>query len=112
MTATEWVVLIAGIAAIAWVNWYFFIAARRRPAAAATDGAAGPQEAVIVVRGGYEPATIRVRGDRPVRLVFDRQETSSCSEDIVIPDFGMRRFLPAFQRTAVEFTPSGQGLTA
>ena len=24
--ATDWMVIVAGIAAIAWVNWYFFVA--------------------------------------------------------------------------------------
>ena len=26
MSGTEWTVVIAGLAAIAWVNWYFFVA--------------------------------------------------------------------------------------
>jgi hypothetical protein len=29
MTPAEWLVLLGGIGAIAWVNWYFFIAPRR-----------------------------------------------------------------------------------
>ena len=32
MTATDWMVVVGGIAAIAWVNWYFFLAARGTPA--------------------------------------------------------------------------------
>ena len=28
MTATDWIVVVGGIAAIAWVNWYFFLAER------------------------------------------------------------------------------------
>lgn len=28
MTLTEWVVVAAAVAAIAWVNWYFFLADR------------------------------------------------------------------------------------
>jgi plastocyanin domain-containing protein len=107
MTASEWVVLAGGIAAIAWVNWYFFLA--ERSAAQAVAGAGGVQEVTVTVRGGYEPATIRVRRGAPVRLVFDRQETSSCSEEIVLGDFGIRRFLPAFARTSVEFTPDRPG---
>lgn len=26
MTATDWIVVLGGVAAIAWVNWYFFVA--------------------------------------------------------------------------------------
>ena len=28
ITGSEWLVILAGIAAIAWVNWYFFLAGR------------------------------------------------------------------------------------
>ncbi|MBP1607117.1 MAG: hypothetical protein H6Q08_2491 [Acidobacteria bacterium] len=29
MTALDWAVVAAGVAAIAWVNWYFFVAGDR-----------------------------------------------------------------------------------
>jgi plastocyanin domain-containing protein len=107
MNATDWLVVLGGLAAIAWVNWYFFLAGRTVATAAAAAG--GMQEVTIGVRGGYEPSQVRVRAGSPVRLVFDRQETSVCSEEVVIPDFGIRRFLPAHQKTAVEITPRQAG---
>ncbi len=107
MSATDWLVVLGGLAALAWVNWYFFLAGRTSATAAAAAG--GVQEVTIGVRGGYEPARVRVKRGVPVRLVFDRQETSGCSEEVVIPDFGIRRFLPAFKKTAVELTPERAG---
>lgn len=107
MNATDVAVVLCGMAAIAWVNWYFFIA--DRGSATAALSAAGVQEVTIVVRGGYTPAAVRVKRGAPVRLLFDRQETSGCSEEVVIPAFGIRRFLPAHQTTAVEFTPAKAG---
>jgi plastocyanin domain-containing protein len=106
-TLTDWTVLAAALAAIGWVNWYFFAAGRSRALAAASAG--GMQEVTIAVQGGYEPRTVQVKAGQPVRLVFDRQETSSCSEEVVIPDFGIRRFLPAFEQTAIEITPTAPG---
>src|SRR5436190_535268 len=106
MTGTQWLVLLAGVAAIAWVNWYFLFAERRSRAATAMGGS---QEVVIAVKGGYDPGVIQLRKNIPARLVFDRQETSSCSEEIVIPAFGIRKFLPAFQQTVVELTPKESG---
>jgi plastocyanin domain-containing protein len=44
-----------------------------------------------------------------VRLVFDRQETSSCSEEVVFPAFGVRKFLPAHEKTALDITPPVPG---
>ena len=107
MTPTEWLVVAGGLGMIAWINWYFFLA--ERSSAVAVAGAGGVQEVTVAVQGGYDPADIRVQKGVPVRLVFDRQETSSCSEEIVLPDFGIRKFLPAFQETAVEFTPEAVG---
>lgn len=106
MGGTEWVVLAAGLAAIAWVNWYFFFAERR---AVAATSAGGTQEVRIEVKGGYEPGVVRLKRGVPARLVFDRQETSSCSEEVVLPAFGIRKFLPAFAKTAVELTPREAG---
>jgi plastocyanin domain-containing protein len=107
MSAADWAVIAGGTAAIAWVYWWFFLA--ERGAAAASVGAGGVQEVTVAVRGGYEPAVIRVRAGAPVRLLFDRQETSGCSEEVVLPDFGVRRFLPAHQTTAVDITPARPG---
>ena len=110
MNGTDWLVIAAGLGAAAWVNWYFFMAGRGvMHAVVAATGEAGAQEVRITVRGGYEPATIRVAAGRPVRLVFDRQETSSCSEEVVFPAFGLRRFLPANQSTTLEVTPPSRG---
>ncbi len=111
MTAIDWVVLAAGLGAILWVNWYFFLAERGAAVAAtaAVGLPGGMQEVAVTVRGGYRPSTVRVHAGRPVRLVFDRQETSGCSEEVVFGDFGVRRFLPANQRTAVEITPPSPG---
>lgn len=107
MSTTDWLVIVAGVALIGWVVWYFFFA--EQGAAAATSSTGGRRDVTVRVHGGYEPATIRVKAGAPVRLHFDRQETSSCSEEVVFPDFNVRRFLPAFQETVVEVTPPTPG---
>ena len=107
MAIAEWVVLALGIALIVWINWYFFFAGRAAVnAAAVTDGV---QEVTIEVKGGYEPAVVKAKSGKPIRLVFDRQETSGCSEEVVLGDFGVRKFLPAFKKTVVELTPRQPG---
>lgn len=114
ITGTEWLVVLGGIAAIAWVNWYFFVAGRSpaTAAVAATAGSgasAGAQEQTITVDGGYSPAVVKVKAGRPVRLVFDRRDTGSCSEEVVFPDFGLRQYLPTGKKTVVEITPAKAG---
>ena len=71
MTSSEWVVLAGGIAAILWVNWYFFMARRGQASAAQV---AGTQEVVVTVKGGYDPAVIRVRHGQPVRNAVGEEQ--------------------------------------
>ncbi len=99
-----------GLAAMTLVNWYFFV--DERPVAVAASSDAGGQDVTVVVDGGYAPGTIRVQAGRPVRLRFDRHDEGSCSEEVVLADFGIRRFLPAHQTTTVEFTPTAPGTYA
>ena len=107
LSPMDLIVIVAGLAAIGWVNWYFFVAARG--AAIVAPSVVGVPEVRITVRGGYDPATVRVPAGRPVKLVFDRQETSGCSEEVVFPAFGIRKFLPTGQPTTVEITPPSPG---
>jgi plastocyanin domain-containing protein len=106
MTTTDWTVVAAGVAIIGWINWDFFLARQRAVRAISTGGV---QEVRVVVEGGYQPSDIRVSAGTPVRLLFDRREASPCSEEVVLPDFGIKRFLPARRTTVVEFTPAGPG---
>jgi plastocyanin domain-containing protein len=108
---TGWLVIAGGLAAIAWVNWYFFFAGRAPASAtvAGTSSDSGPQEQTIIVDGGYSPAVVKVKAGRPVRLIFDRKDSGRCSEEVVFPDFGIRRFLPTGKQTVVEFTPPKAG---
>lgn len=109
MHGIDWFVIAAGLGAVAWVNWYFFLADRGSARAVAVADRGGRQEVVVTVRGGYSPSTIRAAAGQPLRLVFDRQESSGCSEEVVFPDFGVKRFLPQNQRTTIEVTPPAAG---
>jgi plastocyanin domain-containing protein len=105
VTSAQIVVTLVGLAAVLWVNWYFFVAGRGT-AVAASVGAGGMQRILVEVKGGYAPAVIRVRAGAPVWLDFHRDETNPCTEEVVIPDFGIRTYLPAHRTTAVRFTPA------
>lgn len=106
MSVTQYVVTAAGLGAIVWVLWYFLVATGTATAATPTDGV---QEVRITVKGGYTPDTIVVQAGRPVRMLFYRDETADCSERLVFEQFGVDVAVPAFQTTAVEFTPTTAG---
>lgn len=69
----------------------------------------GVQEASVLVKGGYRPDTILAAQGKPVRLVFRREESSPCSEEVVFERFGMRAMLPQGQEVALELPASEPG---
>ena len=99
-------VLVGGVVSIALILWYFF-GERERVAAEVIAG--GTQEIKITVKGGYSPDVVVVKQGVPVRLDFYRDETASCSEQIIFSDFRIARDLPAFKTTPIEFTPDRSG---
>jgi plastocyanin domain-containing protein len=108
VTLAQYVVTALGLAAIVWVLWYFLFSRGPGVAPGAT-GEGGVQEIRVTVKGGYTPDTIVVQAGKPVRLQFYRDETAECSERIVFEPFGIDMPLPAFETTAVEFTPIEPG---
>jgi P-type Cu+ transporter len=105
MDTAQVVVTLTGLLLMAAVAWFFF-GEREKAVARVADGV---QVARVVVKGGYAPDTLVVNRGQPVRIEFDRQETSSCSDTVVFGDFGISRPLPAFRTTPVEFTPDKAG---
>ena len=101
MSGTDWAVVLGATLTIAAVYWWFFVAGQTPVVARA--------EVVITVDGGYSPSVIQAKVGAPLRLIFDRKDNSSCSEEIVIPEFNVRQYLPTGERTVVEVTPTRAG---
>lgn len=73
----------------------------------AADGVA---EVDVVIRGTlFVPDTVRIPGDRPVRLIVDRQEDNSCSSQIAVPRLGVLADLAPFAKTSVALPPAKSG---
>ncbi len=107
MDTPQIIVTIAGLGLVAFVLWYFFFSARQTASAVSSSG--GVQEVAITVKGGYSPDIIEVEKGKPVQLSFYRDEENSCSEELLLPDFSIRRDLPAFKTTLVELLPEKAG---
>ena len=103
---TEIAVLVASLLAIIAIIWYFF-GEREKVAAGLSDS--GVQQIKVTVKGGYSPDVIVVKQGVPVRLDFYRDENASCTDKVIFGDFGIARDLPAFETTAIEFTPDKAG---
>ncbi len=101
------VVNLIGVALIALIAWYFWLS--KPEAAKATTTSTGTQEVFVVVKGGYSPDTIQVEAGHPVRLMFNRQESSPCSDKVILDAFGVSADLPEGETVPVEFTPMTPG---
>ncbi len=63
----------------------------------------------VRVKGGYQPSVLHGRVGEPIRIVFSREETASCSEHVVFPAFGKSAMLPPFEDVAIELVPERAG---
>jgi plastocyanin domain-containing protein len=99
---------LGGLALIGLIVWYFWLSKPTGTVAGVTSD--GIQEAFIVVKGGYSPDTIRVSAGRPVRLIFNRQESDPCSERVVFDTFGVSAELPRGSNVPIDFTPDEVGV--
>ena len=101
MTLDKIFVIISGLCSIGFVAWFFF---------GKKEEAVTVKEKVhIKVSGGYSPATIVLPNHRSTTLIFQRTDPSSCLEEVVLPDFKIRKFLPLKEQVAVTITPEQAG---
>lgn len=108
MTPDRIIVLAAALLLI-WGIWRWFFRAPARATGTTASVSGGAQLLDVRVEDSYDPGTIRVRAGVPVRLTFTRTNTNSCTEEVVLSDFGIRTFLPTGVPTTVSFTPSAPG---
>jgi len=94
-------VTIVGIALIGFIYWFFLM--KREKAVEATD------VLQINVEGGYSPETISLKKGKPVTLTFLRTDPSSCLEEVVMPEFRVRKGLPLGQKVDIALKPETAG---
>ena len=100
-------VLLGSAGLIGLIVWWFFMKPDTGVVAAKING--NQQTINIVVSGGYTPHKIQLRQGIPAKLVFTRKDTSSCLEEIVLPDFGVQRKLPVDKDVTIEVKPDKAG---
>ena len=99
-------VALGGLGLIGAELWWFMFSKTKSQKAQVKQGV---QEVDIVVDGGYTPDRIDVRAGEPVRLNFNRKDSSSCLEQVLLPDFNKALDLALNQTTSVEIVPERSG---
>ena len=87
-------------------------AIRVAPASAnVTQGPHAPPGSVLVNVNmtGFDPELIEAKAGQPLKLAFFRPNEANCGREVVFPDLGIRKELPAGQTVVVDITPPKSG---
>lgn len=103
MTLDKILVVIASIGGIIFTHW-FFLMKKEDKAFVVSENSVD-----IIVKGGYSPEVISIPKGKKTTLNFIRQDSSSCLEEVLIPNFKVRKYLPLNKKVAVAITPQKEG---
>lgn len=101
MSVDQIIVAILSLGGIGFTYWFFLM--KKEATVSVTD------EVEIVVEGGYTPQSITIPQGKTTKLHFSRKDKSSCLEEVVLPDFKIRKYLPVGERITVSLTPQKKG---
>ena len=91
----------SGVIGILLTYWFFFMKKEQKVEASGII--------TVVVDGGYSPNVIAIKRDVKTTLVFTRKDPSPCLEEILIPDFKIKRPLPLNKSVSVVLEPHISG---
>lgn len=101
MTLDKIFVIILGFFGTSFTFWFFF---GKKEEKVEVKGSID-----IIVEGGYSPSYIIVKRGATTTLNFFRKDSNTCLEEVNIPDFGIKKYLPINEITSIEITPKKKG---
>lgn len=101
MAIDKIIVTVVGILGIGFTYWFFLM--KKETVVAVIDSVD------ITVEGGYSPSVISIPRGKPTKITFLRKDPSSCLEEVVLPDFKIKKYLPLNERVTVEVNPKEAG---
>ncbi|MEK7526210.1 MAG: cupredoxin domain-containing protein [Patescibacteria group bacterium] len=84
----KYIITFGGVGLVGLIYWFFFGKKEESQANEKTD------DNTLIVEGGYKPAVIYVEKDKPKDLTVIRRDPNSCLEEIVFPDYKIKKYLP------------------
>ncbi len=94
-------VTISGLMGIVFTYWFFLM---KKEKEIAVTGSVD-----ITVEGGYSPEVIVIPKGKTTKINFIRKDPSSCLEEVVLPDFKVKKYLPLNKKIEIELTPQQTG---
>lgn len=63
----------------------------------------------ITVEGGYSPEKIIIPLNKTTTINFIRKDPTECLEEVVLPDFKIKKSLPLNKKVEIKITPKQKG---
>lgn len=104
MTPDKILVIIIGAGLVGLIYWFFF---GKKPSSAEASEGQGMID--ILVDGGYKPENIKIKKGKTTKLIFKRTDPNTCLEEIIIPDFKIKKYLPLNEKVEIDLTPEKSG---
>lgn len=101
MSPNQIIVSLIGVAIIIFIYWFFLL---KKKQAVLVTGAVD-----ITVAGGYSPDTIQIPLSQTTTINFRRTDPNSCLEEVVVPDFKIKKFLPLNETVTINLAPDKPG---
>ena len=101
MNINEIIVSLASLIGIIFTYWFFFT---KKEEVVSVDSSVS-----IIVDGGYQPEVISIPSGKSTKINFIRKDPSSCLEEVIIPDFKIRKYLPMNEKVTIELAPKEAG---
>jgi len=95
------IVTIVGIFGIIFTYWFFLMKKDKEISASGSID--------VTVEGGYSPALILVKKGQKITLNFLRKDPNQCLEEILFPDFKIKKYLPLNEIVPIEIEPKETG---
>lgn len=96
-------VILLSLGGIAFTYWFFLMKKDDQAVIVKTNSIN------ITVEGGYNPNVISIPKDKTTTLNFIRRDPSSCLEEVVLPEFKIKKYLPLNKTTSIQVTPKKNG---
>jgi plastocyanin domain-containing protein len=103
MTPDKLLVAVFSIGGIAFTYWFFLMKKDEKAVVVSHNNID------VEVEGGFTPSVISIPINQTTTLNFTRHDPSSCLEEVVLPDFKIRVYLPLNEKTAISLTPKKEG---
>lgn len=101
MTVDKLIVILFSIGGIVFTYWFFLM---KKDSAIVVNNSVD-----ITVDGGYSPDVISISHGKTTKIYFIRKDPSSCLEEVVLPDFKIRKYLPLNKKVSISISPKKTG---